>query len=100
MKTYEGFLKNLFKKKIKIGDLKIGDYIAYNHPSTTLTDFGKIIDIKLLMGAGDFHKGNLFHIQTENSIEATSLNYVEIRYLTKEEIEDLDLKINAKKYNL
>ena len=100
MKTYEGFLKRFFKKKVDIKDLRIGDYIAYNHPSTTLPELGKIVDKKILMSAGNFHKGNLFHIQTENNIEATSLVSQEIRYLTKEEIEDLDMKINAKKYNL
>ena len=100
MKTYEGFIKNLFKKKIGIDDLKVGDYIAYSYPYPSSGEMGKIVDIKSIKSAGNFHKGKLFHIQTELNIEATTLLNQEIRYLTEAEIEDLDMKLNAKKYNL
>lgn len=104
MKTYEGFLEKIFKKKVKLEELKVGDYITYYYTEhdqyPSLVNIGKIIDIKKLTSKGNFHKGKFFYIQTENSIDETTLMYQEIRYLTEDEIEFFNMKLNANKYNL
>lgn len=113
MKTYEGFLDFFKSKGVPLQQLKVGDYISFSVVSkkisntyfrdkeiTSTYDEGKIIKKEFY----ETTKGieYFFHILSEDGqIKATGLkNNTRVEYLTPEEIEEFEFKLQANKYNL
>jgi len=114
MKTYEGFFNDLFGNKgVSLQQLKVGDYISFSSVSkkisntyfrdkeiTSTYDEGKILKKEFY----ETTKGieYFFYILCEDGqVKATGLkNKTRVEYLTPEEIEEFELKIQANKYNL
>jgi hypothetical protein len=87
MKYLEAF--GIFKNNILNTELKVGDYI---HVSYQWSAYDAKVEKK-----GQI----LFTLRCEdNKLKDSGLRNAEIRYLTPEEIEDFEMRINSNKYNL